>query len=65
MELYQVIRFIHQADDNEINLIIDALTARYRRLYPDWEVIFAALPLNDMEQRRAMLEQALRVYPAK
>ena len=65
MELNQIIAFIHQADDDEINQIIDALTARYKRVYPGWEVIFAALPLEDTEQRRTMLEQALRIYPGK
>ena len=65
MILEDILQYIHQADDDEINQIIDALTARYKRVYPGWEVIFAALPLNDMERRRTMLEQALKVYPAK
>ena len=65
MILDDILQYIHQADDDEINQIIDALTARYRRLYPDWEVIFAALPLNDMERRRTMLEMALKIYPGK
>ena len=65
MILEDILQYIHQADDVEINQIIDALTARYKRVYPGWEVIFAALPLGDMERRRTMLEQALRVYPGK
>ena len=65
MILDDILQYIHQADDDEINQIIDALTARYKRVYPGWEVIFAALPLNDMERRRTMLEQALKVYPTK
>ena len=65
MELNQIITFIHQADDDEINQIIDALTARYKRVYPNWEVAFIALPLRDMERRRTILEDVLRVHPDK
>ena len=65
MELNQVISFIHQADDDEINQIIDALTARYKRVYPGWEVAFTALPLGDVERRRTILEDVLRTHSGK
>ena len=65
MELNQVISFIHKADDDAINQIIDALTARYKRVYPGWEVAFTALPLGDVERRRTILEDVLRTHPGK
>ena len=65
MILDDILQYIHQADDDEINQIIDALTARYKRVYPGWEVIFATLPLEDTQRRRTMLEMALKIYPGK
>ena len=60
MELRDVLTFIAQADDLEINEIIDALTARYKAVYPDWEVAFLSMPLNDPERRRAIWEHATK-----
>ncbi|MBQ8237597.1 MAG: hypothetical protein IJZ39_05580 [Oscillospiraceae bacterium] len=52
--------YISQADDGKINQIINAVTARYKQVYPDWEVAFLALPLHDREARRRILEFALK-----
>ena len=65
MILEEIIQYIHQADEYELNCIIDALTARYKRVYPGWEVAFTALPLGDMVRCRTILEDVLRVYPGK
>ena len=54
MELNQVISFINRADDDEINRIIDALTARYKAVLPGYEVAFISLPLNDPARREAL-----------
>ena len=60
MSLENVLAYIQQADDDEINQIIDALTARYSRVYPDREVAFLSLPRNDRERRRRILEFVLK-----
>ena len=56
MQLNDVIQFIYQADDLEVNAIIDALSQRYKVVYPDWEVAFMALPLNDQSRRNTILD---------
>lgn len=48
---------IQQADDNEINEIIDAITQRYSEVYPDWEIMFLALPRHDPDACLRKLEQ--------
>ena len=60
MELEQVLEVIQQADDYQINEIINALTERYKRVFPDWEVVFLALPLHDPVQRKQTIEYVLR-----
>ena len=60
MTLEQVLAYIHTVDDDEINQIIDVLTARYSRIYPDWEVAFLALPRHNREARKRILEFALK-----
>ena len=50
---------ISHADDIEINEIIQAVIRRYQRVYPGWEVVFLALPKNDPEERKRLLESIL------
>lgn len=50
---------ISQANDIEINRMLDAITERYKKCYPDWEIAFLALPLKDTEQRKVTLENAV------
>ena len=60
MVLEEIVHYINQADDIEINQIIDALTQRYKQVYPGWEVAFLAMPLDDPARRQAILELAMR-----
>ena len=63
MELAEVLSFISQADDAQLNDITRALSARYKTLFPDWEVIYLALPLHDAERREQLWELARKTYP--
>ena len=63
MELSGVLSFIAQADDGQLNAITDALSARYKALFPDWEVVYLALPLHDAERREQLWELARKTYP--
>lgn len=45
--MIEVLTKIRQADDIEINQIINAVTQRYKEVFPDWEVTFLSLPKND------------------
>ena len=58
MTLEDIILFISQADDTQLNEITRALTARYKTLFPDWEVVYLALPLQDPEHREQLWELA-------
>ena len=58
MEISDVLSYIAQADDGQLNEITSALTARYKTLFPDWEVVYLALPLQDPERREQLWELA-------
>lgn len=60
MPLEEILQFIRTADDDQVNQIIDAVSERYKCVYPDWEIAFLALPLHDASARRRTLEFALK-----
>ena len=57
--LAEVLEFVRQADDCQVNEIIDTLIARYKEVHPDWEVIFLSLPKNNPTERKNMIQSAL------
>ena len=57
--LPQVLEFIRQADDCQVSEIIHTLVARYKEVYPDWEVVFLSLPKNNPTERKNMIQRAL------
>lgn len=48
---------IEHAGDDEIDDIITAITQRYNREYPDWEIAFLSLPKNDPQACIQRLEE--------
>ena len=63
MTFENIILFISQADDSQLNAITDALSARYKALFPNWEVVYLALPRHDAERREKLWELARKSYP--
>ena len=63
MTLDDIIYFISQADDGQLNDISAALSARYKTLFPDWEVVYLALPLHDAERREQLWQLARKTHP--
>ena len=57
--LNEAISFILQANDMEIHEIMEAVSARYQNAFPDWDVVYIALPKNDTEARKRILDYAL------
>ena len=57
-ELEEVLAYIEDADALEIDPILNAITRRYCRLFPDWDILFLSLP-REPEQRKHQLEQML------
>lgn len=49
----RLIKRIENADGYEIDEILNAFRRRYRKLHPDWEVLFLSLPKQDQQKRLA------------
>ena len=49
---------ISTADSSELSQITQAVVARYGVLFPDDEVFFLSLPIEDQAERAAILRQA-------
>lgn len=54
----KVIERIEQATDLELQDIMRAIEKRYATAYPDWDVVYIAVP-KDPELRRKRLENIL------
>ena len=59
MEKKAVLEWIAAAGDYELSEIVRATLERYRVLFPGEEVLFLSLPLDDQEERAAILRQAV------
>ena len=57
-KLETILEDIKQADDYEIYEIVTAAMDRYREVYPEWEIMYLAVPKNNPEERKRILEQA-------
>ena len=53
----QILSDIQQADSAQLNDIILTVVARYRQLYPGWEVMFLSLPKDDADLRRKTVDR--------
>ena len=62
MTLDDILLFVSQADDGQLNEITTALSARYKVLFPEWDVLYLAMPLDDPERRAEILEQVQKIY---
>ena len=60
--LNRILKFIDQADTNQLNEIIRAIVQRYGQISPDWEVTFLSYPKNDPAQREQMLRSILQLH---
>ena len=58
-EFEMVLRKIENATDYEIGDILKAVIRRYKTLFPDWQVIFLSVPMDEAQREesiRQMLE---------
>ncbi len=51
----EVLSIIENTGDFEMAEIMAAIRRRYRKFYPDWEVLYLACPKNDPAQRQQTL----------
>ena len=56
----KLLTHIEHADDQLIQEVIQAVIRRYSGIFPDWEVVFYALP-KDPEKRRQEVERLIHM----
>ncbi len=61
MDKKTALQYIQQANEEEIQELLQASMKRYKSLYPDWEIYFFSLKANDEAERREQLRQILRM----
>ena len=47
-----ILKEIDLADEQELQQIMQAVSRRYRTLYPDWDVLYLSAPLRTPERRK-------------
>ena len=58
--LNQILKFIDQADTNQLSEIVQSIVKRYGQICPDWETSFLSLPKNDPLRRQQILQSILQ-----
>jgi hypothetical protein len=61
MSVEELRKQIRKADREQIDILLEAAFARKRELYPQWDIQYMALPKDDWEERRRILEFALEM----
>ena len=61
MNVKSICKYISNADETSVDQILESAFNRRRLLFPDWDMIYFALPKNNSAERKWMLEQALEV----
>ncbi len=51
---------ILQADFQDLEDIQNVLRIRYAELFPDWDIVYLALPKGDPQARKSHLELAIK-----
>ncbi len=59
-EIQMFLEYTSQAGEIELNDILDAAQMRYAKLFPDWDIMYLALPKKtDPEKRKECLESVI------
>ena len=61
MSVEELRKQISNADSAQIDILLEAAFARKRELYPQWDIQYMALPKNDWEERRKIMEFMLEM----
>ena len=59
MSMETIAEQIGKLSDEQLGEAVQALVARYSRLFPDYDVAFLSLPRNNPPLRREQLEQMI------
>ena len=58
----QILEGIAQADDVEVQMLLDALRKRTRELNPEWDLVMICVPKNDYKERRRIAEFVFSMF---
>ena len=61
MSVEELKKQISNADSAQIDILLEAAFARKRELYPQWDIQYMALPKDDWEERRKIMEFMLEM----
>ena len=57
MNMENVLSYIDDADGRTTDRILDAVLERRRELFPEWDMVYFALPKNDPKEREALMKR--------
>lgn len=57
-QIDRILEFVTQADDIALNELLNAISKRYCRLHPDWEVVFLSFCKGDRAKRDQQIRDA-------
>ncbi len=60
MNIRRLKRKLERADGALIDSIFDTVLNRKMQLYPDWEILYLALPKDDAQMRKETIKFALQ-----
>ena len=61
MNLEELKMQIRRVEADGVEELMDAVFARKRELFPDWDIVYIALPKNNWKERRRTLEMVLKM----
>ena len=61
MHTDEIIEQIMKADTSRIDDLLHAVFERKRTLYPQWDILYPAIPRDDWDERRRILESVLQM----
>lgn len=61
MPMDELIRGIEQMGTENMQDLLDAVTRRFRQLYPGYSLLILSLPENDPEERKKQLDSAWKL----
>ena len=56
----EVLVYTKNADDTQVEQILNAALDRKRELFPDWDIQYLAVPKHDYKERQLTLEYIVR-----
>lgn len=59
---FKLLAYIENADDTQLNQIMDAVEKRYRTAFPDWEVIYVAVHREPEKRKQDIASIIDRLY---